>query len=138
MAARKTNFDMKTILTILIIVLIVAAIAYFVLTPSDETDVVSVENLRLNKDYYEGKIVTVSGIYRIKEGDRDTLNPPTTDSDPTSEDYIYLDLTDINLTENPAIEGDKYKVKGKVEVNENEDNPLAFEIQIIVESFTKV
>lgn len=135
MVAKKRNFDMKTILTVLIIALAVLAV-YFILTLSEESeDVLSVEELRLNKDYYEGKTVTVSGIYRIQEGNRDTLNPPTTDSDPNSEDYIFLDLSDINLTETPAVTGDKYKVKGEVVVT---TEGFANQIHIIADSFTKV
>jgi hypothetical protein len=136
MTAKKLNFDMRTILIILIIACIAIAVVYLILSPSEESEnVISVEELRLNKEYYEGKTVTVSGIYRIQEGDRDTLNPPTTDSDPNSEDYIYLDLSNINLTENPAIQGDKYNVKGEVVVT---TEGFASQIQIIVESFIKV
>ncbi len=135
MVAKKTNFDMKTILVVLLIALIGIAVAYVFLNPSEETeDVLLIEELRLNKDNYDGKTVMVTGTYHL-DGDRHTLTTPTTDADPNSEEYIYLDLSDINLTEDPAIEGDKYKVRGEVEVVEE---GFAFEIQIIAESFKKV
>ena len=143
MVAKKTNFDMKTILIIAIIALVAIGIVYVILTPSEGSDedaltVDTIEKLRLNKDYYEGKTIKITGIYRIKDGNRDALSPPTTDADPTSTDYIYLDLSSINLTENPAVAGDKYLVKGEVVITEGAVNPLAFEIRIIAESFTKV
>ena len=119
----------------MIVALIALAVYIVLMTPSEETeDVLSIEELRLNKDNHDGKIRTVEGIYK-KQGTRDTLNSPTTDADPYSKDYIFLDLSDINLTENPAVEGDKYRVRGLVEVT---SEGLAFEIQIVAESFTKV
>lgn len=137
MVAKKRNFEMKTVLMILIVLLIALAAAYVILNPSEETeDVILIENLRLNKENYEGKTVTVSGIYRLKDG-RDALTTPTTDSDPNSEEYIYLDFetNNINLTETPAVAGDKYKVKGEVEIV---TEGFANQVQIIVESFIKV
>jgi len=135
MVAKKRNFDMKTILTVMIVALVVLAVVYIVLTPSEEPeDVLSVEELLLNKDNHAGKTRTVEGIYR-KQGSLDTLNSPTTDAEPISKNYVFLDLSNINLTETPAVEGDKYRVKGKVEVT---IEGSATQTQIIADSFTKV
>ena len=146
MVAKKTNFDMKTILIIAIIALVAIGIVYVILTPSEGSDedaltVDTIEKLRLNKDYYEGKTIKITGIYRIKDGNRDALSPPTTDADPTSEDYIILDLytNNINLTETPAVEGDKYKVRGKVEIVTPDGSASSIGyVQLVAESFVKV
>lgn len=138
MVAKKRNFEMKTILSILIVLLIAAAIVYYVLTPKDEGEEdVLIEQLRLNQDYWDGKTVSVTGLYQLKDNNRPALTPPTTDADPTAEDYVFLDFdtNDINLTETSPFADQKYRVKGVVEVSEE---GFATQIEIIVESFKKV
>jgi hypothetical protein len=133
-ARKRRKFETKTLLKVLLVALIVVGIIYVILTPSEEKEeVISVERLLLNKDVYDGGTVTVRGIYQSLGGNH-VLTPPTTDASPDPEGYIFLDLSNINLTQYPAIEEITYMVRGTVEV---EYFGAAFEIQLIAESFRK-
>lgn len=139
MVAKKRNFEMKTILMVMMVAIVVLAVVYVVLTPSEETeDVLSVRYLITNQVFYENKDVVVEGIYKI-QGDLPTLNPPTTDSNPDSEEYIFLDLDTNNINLTDAVEDNKYKVRGKVEIVTPDGSASSIGyVQLVAESFVKV
>jgi len=134
MAAKGRRFSFRQILTILIVLLIIIAIAYYVLSPkTEQEDILSVHVALKNKEFYNGKAVSVRGVYSF-DGSRSVLQSTTTDAAPYPERSIYLDLSALNTYELLNVsEGNTYIARGVLEIVEPESGiPGAGEVQIVV------
>jgi len=134
MAAKGRRFSFRQILTILIVILIVLAIAYVFLIPkTEQEDVLSIHVALKNKEFYDGKSVSVRGVYSF-DGSRSVLQSTTTDAAPYPENRIYLDLSglDTDALQNVS-EGNTYIARGVLEIVEPESGvPGIGEVQIVV------
>jgi hypothetical protein len=117
MSAKRRKLETRTIIYILIILIIIMAVVYVVTLPPDDSEpVLSVQTVLANADsgIYDNKIIIVEGIYDESAGGP-ALTPPTNDANPNPTQFLYLDLTGIDLENNTMIERDKYQVTGELQ-----------------------
>jgi len=110
MSAKRRKLDFRTTLIIFIILLFVIAALWVITSPPSQTeDVYSVERVFLtNKEFINGKTITVEGIFYL-DGNRGSLIPPTTDLEPDPDYILHID----NNTLEPQ---NKYHVKGELHI----------------------
>jgi cytochrome c-type biogenesis protein CcmE len=140
MSVKKPKFDMRTILYILIAVLIVVSVVYLVLNSSnDSEEVLSVNNVLLNKELYLGEEIKVRGIYDSQTADQNYLKPSyTTNLDPAI-DMLMLNLSqiDINIREN-LTEDNQYIVTGILSEIEAEDGFNLLNVELVASKIEEV
>jgi len=103
-ATKKTRFkiEWRTFLTIVVLILIIIGIGYHLLTPSNETRVLTVDEILTNTKIYLNKVVTVEGLYYISP-DGPSVIKPSVATNP--EGWLNLDLTQIeNATANVIVD----------------------------------
>ena len=143
MSAKRRNFDTRTVLYVLLVVIIILAIAVFVMSAedSDQTEF-TVSQITNNIKKYIGDRITVVGIYDSTYGDDGSLKPPTFDTQiaPQGNELLPLSIDDETFNET-LVSGVKYRVTG---VLEEIDSPLATEygitygVELIVETAEQV
>jgi len=115
MAKKKKKLDIKprNLIYILIIILIVAAIGYFIFSGSEDSeDILSVRAVNLNKQNYIDKEIKVEGIFHSEGEDYLAATPPT-NANPNPEDLLQLNLENIdNDTRNNLTEEQRYVATG--------------------------
>jgi hypothetical protein len=115
MSAKGRKWDTRTILYVLIVILIVAAVIYVVTLPPDNSEpVLSVQTVLANTDFYLNKNMTIEGTYYV-QGNDEYLAPPTNDASPTPKLNDLLPLNTENLDNTTIlIQQSKYHVTGKL------------------------
>ena len=109
MSAKKRRFDTRTILIVLLIAVIIAAVYIWVTNLPPEEDTLTPGEVLDNQDHYlNGESIIVKGLYdNTGEGDVIVSTMDTT----TARDELRVDLTSAT-GDTPAVQGEKYKFTG--------------------------
>lgn len=135
MSAMFGKIGFRTVLYILAIILIIAAVAIFVLSPKEESEkILSPQLVLTNKNLYVNKNIIVEGIYYSSDI---TVGEPTTDANPIPSYKLNLDLTDITNYTTIVNDGDKYRFSGKLEWVTGSQIPNT-DVVLIVEKIEEV
>jgi len=120
MSAKKSRFDTKTLIYILLFVVIIAGIAYFIFTYKETDQPYKVPTILSNPKNYNGSIISVEGIYYTLSNSEIYLidiYPTVANENPENRLPLNLDNVDedirINLTEKQ-----RYIAKGTFIVSE--------------------
>jgi hypothetical protein len=139
MNAKRRNWDMRTVLYVLIIVLIVLLVLYFVLNPPvGDQQYSTPEEIRLKVDFYNGKTVYVEGLYYDSDGDPSLINP-TNDANPNPQEIERLILNEesiesLNVT---LIPGTKYRAVGLLQKTQSEIL-VVYDVELVLDSINEV
>ena len=115
MNAKKSSIEPRTLIYILIVVLIVAGVAYFALT-YEESDVLTVSQVNAQSDNLIGKTIKVEGIYYFEDEDILSANYES-NANPVLTDTLSLNLSQIG-NETNLVEDQQYLAKGVLTENE--------------------
>ena len=120
MSAKKSRFDTRTLIYILLIVVIIAGIGYFILTYKQTEQPYKVPTILSNPKNYNGSIISVEGIYYTVSNSEVYLidvYPTVANENPENRLPLNLDNLEeyirINLTEQQ-----QYIAKGTFIVSE--------------------
>ena len=115
MSAKKSFIEPRTLIYILIVILIIAGIAYYVLT-YEPSDVLTVSQVISQKEGLIGDTIKVEGIYYSEEEDL-LSSTYISDANPVYTNTIRLNLTQIG-NETNVVEDQKYIVTGVLTQNQ--------------------
>ncbi len=116
MSAKKARrWNTRTILTVLLIVLIVAALSLYILNLEEPPRYYDPEDLRNNPGSFIGETVTVEGYYYdagtgLEEGFI-TSQPTTQLTPPDSTQTLDVNYSNVNIT---LVDGREYRFTGKL------------------------
>jgi len=127
MSAKAKKLDFKTVLYILIIVLIIAAIVYVITRPPGET-FYSPEEVLLNKDDLVDDTITVEGEYFISP-DGPSLVSSTTGT-PTN--WLLVDDSELDATAPDLTEDVKYRLTGVLKQVEGDTSSLLNDVILVI------
>jgi hypothetical protein len=141
MSARRRKLETRTLLTILLVVLIIIAIAYFILNSPDEPRVLTVEEVLTNPDTYlfenindviivKGELSSIHGTYNY------SLIHPTTDPNPDPTRWLNLDTSAIKNETTELSTGTIYKISGRL--MKDESSPAGLSVILIVTDYKAV
>ena len=138
MTAKHRKWDTRTILAILLVILIITAIAYFVLSYEGEPRFYSVEEVLTNKDQLLNDEIIVKGeLYSPSpDGYPYSLITPTTDPNPEPSRWLNLDTSDVANVTTELSAGTTYKIKGRL-VKDYSD-PFGIAVIFIVSGYKLV
>jgi hypothetical protein len=115
MSAKGRKWDTRTILYVLIVLLIVAAVIYVVTLPPDNSEpVLSVQTVNANTDFYLNKTITVEGIYYVEGSDEYLTSPNANPANPFPTQLLRLNTENLDNTTTLIVES-KYHITGKLE-----------------------
>ena len=115
MSAKSRKWDTRTIIYVLIVFLIIVAVVYFVTQPQPEAPR-SVRNVLANAESLKDQVIMVEGEFDDENGP--SLIPPTNAANPVASEYLPLEFTDINISNNMTV-GVKYDVTGELKITTN-------------------
>ena len=132
MIARRRNWDMRTILYVLIAAMLVLSAVYVIFLPSEpQPNIYAVQDILNNPGKYINETIIVEGTYYADEGG---LGPPTFDSSLTPEVILNLDLETNNVS---LSDGTEYRVTGVLqEIESPYDNTVL--VELVAESKQRV
>ncbi len=132
MSAKRSKFDSKTTLYIVVVVLIIVAVAFALLNGRNKEpgpDIKTPDAILWNPEHYINKEIVVRGIYY---SDGDIVANPTTDNDPYPTG-LSLDLSSIQNVTSVVSDGNKYDFYGKLEWVPNTPIPNTAIILIVAD-----
>ena len=127
MSAKARKLDPRTVLYVLIIVLIIAAVVYIVTRPPGET-FYSPEEVLLNKDNLIDGTITVEGTYYISP-DGPSLVSSTTGT-PTN--WLLVDDSELDATAPDLTVNIKYRLKGVLKQVEGDTSSLLNDVILVI------
>lgn len=140
MDIKKLKLDMRTAIYLLIIILLIISIAYLVSTGSDDSDeILSVNNVLLNKEAYVGDNIKVRGVYASITADENYLKSSfTTDLDQSTEMLrLNLDALNNSVRENLS-EDNQYIVTGVLSHIETDQGSQILNVELVVSKIEEV
>ena len=134
MSIQKPKFDMKTILYLLIIILIIVLVAYAIANSFNESEeILSVNNVLLNKNSYIGDTIKVKGIFHSETEEENYLKQSfTTNLEPSAE-MLNLNLNQLNASVRENLsEDNQYIVTGTLmEIESGQDSQI-LDVELVV------
>jgi len=123
MNAKTRKWNTRTVIYILLILVIIAAVIYYITLPKSEDNTLSLKRLIENKENYDNKDVEVEGIYFL-DGNNRALRPPQMDTELYPNYILNLEIPEKLLENNTLNENVKYIMKGTFKIEKPENNNI--------------
>ena len=132
MAKKGMNLDFKTLITILIIVGIIAGVAYVVLTYEEPPKVYNIDQVFAKKASLMGEEIIVEGYY-YTQIDGPSLISATFDSNPNPTTWLPLNIDNVLNATEKLVENSKYEITGILQERQNNpDIPSLADVELLV------